>query len=52
MQINMVRVAFTGGLIGDRIYNENYKGDFQSTPVFIGSGNPDSHVPVGEFMPC
>ena len=39
-------VAFTGGLIGDRIYNENYKGDFQSTPVFIGSGNPDPHVPV------
>ncbi len=38
--------AFTGGLIGDRIYNENYKGDFASTPVFIGSSNPDPHIPV------
>jgi len=39
-------VAFTGGLIGDKIYNENYKGDFLNTPVFIGSSNPDPHVPV------
>jgi phospholipase/carboxylesterase len=39
-------VAFTGGLIGDKIYNENYKGDFQNTPVFIGSSNPDPHVPA------
>jgi phospholipase/carboxylesterase len=39
-------VAFTGGLIGDRIYNENYKGDFQGTPVFLGTSNPDPHVPV------
>lgn len=39
-------VAFTGGLIGDKIYRENYKGDFQNTPVFIGTSNPDPHVPV------
>jgi phospholipase/carboxylesterase len=39
-------VAFTGGLIGDKINNENYKGDFQNTSVFIGSSNPDAHVPV------
>ena len=38
--------AFTGGLIGDRIYNENYKGDFQSTPIFLGTSDPDPHVPV------
>lgn len=38
--------AFTGGLIGDKIYTENYKGDFNGTPVFIGSSNPDPHVPV------
>jgi len=38
--------AFTGGLIGDKIYRENYKGDFKNTPVFIGTGNPDPHVPV------
>ncbi len=39
--------AFTGGLIGDKIYSENYTGDFEDTPVFIGTGNPDAHVPVG-----
>lgn len=38
--------AFTGGLIGDKIYHENYDGDFQGTPVFIGSADPDPHVPV------
>ncbi|MEI6948408.1 dienelactone hydrolase family protein [Paraflavisolibacter sp. H34] len=38
--------AFTGGLIGDRIYPGNYQGDFAGTPVFIGSSNPDPHVPV------
>lgn len=39
-------VAFTGGLIGDRIYAENYSGDFEGTPVFIGTSDPDPHVPV------
>jgi phospholipase/carboxylesterase len=39
-------VAFTGGLIGDKIYPENYKGDFDKTPVFLGTSNPDPHVPV------
>jgi phospholipase/carboxylesterase len=38
--------AFTGGLIGDRIYPENYLGDFKSTPIFLGTGDPDPHVPV------
>jgi phospholipase/carboxylesterase len=38
--------AFTGGLIGDRLYPENYRGDFAGTPVFIGTSNPDPHVPV------
>ncbi|HEY9361869.1 MAG TPA: dienelactone hydrolase family protein [Chitinophagaceae bacterium] len=39
-------VAFTGGLIGDKIYAENYSGDFNGMPAFIGSSNPDPHVPV------
>lgn len=39
-------VAFTGGLIGDKIYPERYKGDFAGMPVFIGTSNPDFHVPV------
>lgn len=38
--------AFTGGLIGDRIYPENYHGDFGGMPVFIGTSDPDPHVPV------
>ena len=36
----------TGGLIGDKLYPENYSGDFEETPVFISTGNPDAHVPV------
>lgn len=39
-------VAFTGGLIGDAIRPQHYKGDFDGTPVFIGTGDPDPHVPV------
>jgi len=35
-----------GGLIGDKINRENYKGDFAQTPIFIGTSNPDFHVPV------
>lgn len=43
-------VAFTGGLIGDKIYEENYKGDFHNTPVFIGTSDPDPHVPVERVL--
>ena len=39
-------VAFTGGLIGDKIYNENYKGDFNKQIYLVGSGNPDRHIPT------
>lgn len=38
--------AFTGGLIGDKIDLENYAGNFDGTPIFIGTGNPDPHVPL------
>ena len=37
---------FTGGLIGEKINQDKYKGDFNNTPVFIGTGDPDPHVPV------
>ena len=37
---------FSGGLIGDKIYPENYQGDFGNTPVFVGCSDIDSHVPV------
>jgi phospholipase/carboxylesterase len=39
-------VALTGGLIGDKINRANYTGDFGGTPVFIGTSDPDPHVPV------
>jgi phospholipase/carboxylesterase len=39
-------VGLTGGLIGDKIYPDLYKGDFQGTPIFLGTGHPDPHVPV------
>ena len=43
-------IAFTGGLIGDRIYEENYHGDFNNTPAFIASSDPDPHVPVNRVL--
>lgn len=39
-------VAIIGGLIGEKINRKNYHGDFQNTPVFIGTSNPDFHVPI------
>jgi phospholipase/carboxylesterase len=39
-------VAFTGGLIGDKVYENHYEGNFENTPVFIGTSDPDFHVPV------
>ena len=39
-------VAIIGGIIGDKINRENYRGDFAQTPIFLGTSNPDFHVPV------
>lgn len=39
-------VAFTGGLIGEKLNAEKYSGDFSGTPVFIGSSDRDFHVPA------
>ncbi len=39
-------VAFTGGLIGNTLDASRYPGDFAGTPVFLGTSNPDMHVPV------
>ncbi len=43
-------IAFTGGLIGADIDTGNYKGDFKQTPVFIGSSDPDPHVPTSRVL--
>lgn len=42
-------VAFTGGLIGEKLKHENYSGDFQGTPIFIGSSDRDFHVPASRI---
>lgn len=39
-------IAFTGGLIGDKIYQDNYNGNFSGTKIYIGTSDPDMHVPV------
>lgn len=39
-------VAFTGGLLGDRLYPENYAGDLAGTPCLLASADPDPHVPA------
>lgn len=39
-------VAFTGGLIGETVNTSKYSGNFSGTPIFIGSSDPDMHVPV------
>ena len=39
-------MAFTGGLIGQKLNLGNYSGDFGGTPILIATGDPDPHVPV------
>ena len=39
-------IAFTGGLIGEVLQEENYQGNFQKTKVFIGNSDRDPHVPA------
>lgn len=39
-------VAFTGGLIGQELVTQRYKGDFAGTPILITTGDPDPHVPL------
>jgi phospholipase/carboxylesterase len=38
-------VALTGGLIGPEGTQFHYSGDLAGTPCFLGSGDPDPHVP-------
>lgn len=39
-------VAFTGGLIGAKIDDRKYQGDFRRTKVFISNGDQDPFVPL------
>jgi phospholipase/carboxylesterase len=38
-------IAYTGGLIGPPDMQIQPQGDLAGTPVFMGSGDPDPHVP-------
>lgn len=38
--------ALTGGLVGPDGTPRDYTGSFAGTPVFIGSADPDPHIPV------
>jgi phospholipase/carboxylesterase len=39
-------IAFSGGLIGDTLHEENYHGNFGGTKVFIGNSDMDPHIPL------
>lgn len=39
-------VAFTGGLIGSKIDEGKYHGNFEETKVFISNGDQDPHIPL------
>lgn len=39
-------VAIIGGLIGEHINTGNYLTDFGGTRIYLGTSDPDSHVPV------
>uniref|UniRef100_UPI0040492B8B alpha/beta hydrolase n=1 Tax=Algoriphagus sp. TaxID=1872435 RepID=UPI0040492B8B len=39
-------IAFTGGLIGENLEEEKYKGDFQGTPILLSGSAHDMHVPA------
>lgn len=37
--------ALSGGLIGDALNSEEYSGNFERTPVFVGCSTNDFHIP-------
>jgi len=39
-------IAFSGGLIGPPGTARDYRGTFESTPMFIGCSDVDPHIPV------
>lgn len=38
-------VGFSGGLIGEQIYPDEYGGSLEQTPVFLGCSDRDPHIP-------
>lgn len=39
-------VALSGGLIGEQLPEEEYHGDLEGTPVFVGCSDVDPHIPI------
>lgn len=39
-------IALSGGLIGEDINQDNYKSNFDGTPIFLGCSDVDFHVPL------
>ncbi|HVT88326.1 MAG TPA: dienelactone hydrolase family protein [Tepidisphaeraceae bacterium] len=43
-------IGFTGGLIGPAGTDRDYPGSLAGTPVFLGAGDPDPHVPFERVL--
>jgi predicted esterase len=43
-------MVLTGGLIGPPGTPRNYTGSLDGTPVFLGCGDPDPHIPFGRVL--
>lgn len=43
-------IGLTGGLIGPVGTPRNYPGSLAGTPVFLGSGDPDPHIPFSRAI--
>jgi maleylacetate reductase len=43
-------VILTGGAIGPQGTEWRYPGTFDGTPIFLGSGDPDTHVPASRVL--
>ncbi|MEX2501206.1 MAG: dienelactone hydrolase family protein, partial [Trueperaceae bacterium] len=39
-------IAYAGGLIGPEIDRARYAPDLAGTPIFLGSSDPDPHIPT------
>lgn len=39
-------IALSGGLIGENVKSEEYEGDLDGTPYFVGCSDVDPHIPV------
>lgn len=37
--------VLSGGVIGDKINTDNYNGNFNNTPIFLGCSDVDAHIP-------